>query len=113
MSQGDLFAPGAAEMGRQESVVLACLQGGEGITSTEALSRFGVARLAAVVFNLRKAGHDIRTERLSVERVHGEGKAKVGRYWLARFAPASAAPASTPKARRVDRRLGERDEARS
>lgn len=90
MSQGDLFAPSARELSRQESVVLACLRGGEGITSTEALSRFGVARLAAVVFNLREAGHDIRTERAEVPRVYGEGMAKVARYWLARFAPEGA-----------------------
>lgn len=82
MSQREMFIPDAGERGRQASAILGHLRDGKGITSTEALDLYGISRLAAVVFDLRKAGHTIVTQRVSVPRTHGEGTASIGRYWL-------------------------------
>lgn len=84
MSQRDLFIPEASERGRQAAAVLHHLRRGDGLTSTEALDLYGISRLAAVVHDLRRDGHAIRTERVQVKRTHGEGMANVARYWLER-----------------------------
>lgn len=86
MSQREMFIPEASERGRQAAAVLGHLRRGDGLTSTEALDLYGISRLAAVVFDLRQEGHEIRTERVQVQRTHGEGMANVGRYWLERGA---------------------------
>lgn len=88
--QRDMFEPNEDAKGAQCRMVLAHLERGEGLTATEALGAFGIGRLAAVVHTLRKAGHSIKTEPLSVEKAHGRGRATVGRYWLARYAPPGA-----------------------
>ena len=49
-----------------------------GITSLEALRLYGIGRLAARVYELKQAGHQIKEEMVQV----GEGK-RVSRYWLA------------------------------
>ena len=46
----------------QKDEVLKYLQCQDGITSVIAFNLFGITRLAAVVFDLRKQGHDIRME---------------------------------------------------
>ncbi len=46
----------------QKDEVLKYLQCQDGITSAIAFNLFGITRLAAVVFDLRKQGHDIRME---------------------------------------------------
>lgn len=46
----------------QKDEVLKYLQIHEYITSAIAFKRFNITRLAAVVFDLRKQGHDIRME---------------------------------------------------
>jgi len=45
----------------QTRQVLKHLEDGYGITSIEALQRFGIFRLADVIFKLRNKGHDIKT----------------------------------------------------
>ena len=46
----------------QKDEVLKYLRCQDGITSAIAFKRFNITRLAAVVFDLRKQGHDIRME---------------------------------------------------
>ena len=46
----------------QKDEVLKYLQCQDGITSAIAFNLFGITRLVAVVFDLRKQGHDIRME---------------------------------------------------
>jgi hypothetical protein len=83
--QREMFRPDDGEIGRQAAVVLEFLRSAEGrargLTSLDALGRWGFARLAAVVCDLRKAGHDIQTQRVRVECVHGGRAANVARYW--------------------------------
>lgn len=42
--------------------ILKYLQEHGSITSMEAFHKFGVTRLAAIIFNLRERGHDIDTQ---------------------------------------------------
>lgn len=53
------------------------------ITPLDALRLYGVGRLAAVVFDLKKDGHDIATDMVEVEKVNGK-KARVASYRLVR-----------------------------
>ena len=55
------------------------------ITSLEALKYAGCLRLGARIYNLRDAGHDIRTEMVTVQNSRGERK-RVARYRLIREA---------------------------
>lgn len=65
----------------QKQAVLEWLQTGAGITSMEAFRELGVTRLSAIIFNLRKDGHDIEGE--SIESVSRFGaKVKFTRYRL-------------------------------
>lgn len=41
------------------------------ITSVEAISRYGATRLSSIIFNLRKAGHDIETVRMNTTDRYG------------------------------------------
>lgn len=50
------------------SQILAALKRGETLTQLEALHRFGTSRLASIIFNLRRAGHDIKTTQRGAER---------------------------------------------
>ena len=50
----------------QTSMLLAYLRKHITITAIEALDVIGTMRLAALVFNLREKGYDIRTEKITV-----------------------------------------------
>tara|TARA_Y100000034_G_C6836161_1_gene377887 strand:+ start:675 stop:845 length:171 start_codon:yes stop_codon:yes gene_type:complete len=41
------------------------LKSGRGITSLEALKKWGIFRLSAIIFNLRKQGMDIDTKMIT------------------------------------------------
>lgn len=60
------------ELMSQRKAVLDWLSTGAGITSMDAFRAFGATRLSAIIFDLRKRGHDIRSER--VEGVDRYGK---------------------------------------
>ena len=51
------------------------------ITPLEALKYAGTLRLSARIYELRDAGHDIRTEMVTVQNSRGERK-RVARYKL-------------------------------
>jgi hypothetical protein len=61
----------------QASQILAYLREGKTITPLEALDMFGCFRLGARVWDLKQAGHDIRSRMVDV----GNGK-RVARYLL-------------------------------
>lgn len=46
----------------QDDRILRHLQENDGITSWEAIREYGVTRLSAVIFRLRKSGNDITNE---------------------------------------------------
>lgn len=54
----------------QSAQVLAALKNGESLTPLDALDRFGTFRLGAIIFNLRKAGHNIKTDLIWNGRNH-------------------------------------------
>lgn len=56
--------------------ILEALQKKEVLTSIDAFHRWGITRLASVVHNLRKAGHEIKTETIA------SGRTKYARYRL-------------------------------
>lgn len=56
------------------------------ITPMEALSNLGIYRLGARVFDLREAGHDIRTERMEVRDRHGNTSRPARYVYLGRAA---------------------------
>jgi hypothetical protein len=61
----------------QSEAILAHLQSGESLTALQALSLFNCLRLGARVLDLRRQGHDIRTETIRTR----SGK-NVARYTL-------------------------------
>lgn len=63
------------DMATQTDQILAHLKGGGTLTPLEALHKFGCFRLGARIWDLKREGHDIQTEFVSV----GAGK-KVARY---------------------------------
>ena len=65
------------EFGTQKANVRAWLLDGRSITPLEALNRFGIFRLAAVVHELRDEGLDIITEKFQVSP-----KKRVAKYYL-------------------------------
>lgn len=68
--------------GDQESAVLRQLQRGP-LTGTEALSRLGVYRLAAVVLRLRRSGYQVVTEMVQEHSACGRA-VRYARYHLGR-----------------------------
>lgn len=48
----------------QEAAILHWLRGGNRITPLEALQRFGTLRLGARIYDLRREGHKIATDRV-------------------------------------------------
>lgn len=60
----------------QEKQILGHLLSGAPITPIDALNLFGCFRLAAVVFNLKAAGHDVRTTLIR------DGKKTYARYHI-------------------------------
>lgn len=69
----------------QHKDVLAHLEQIGSLTQLEALSLYGVGRLAAVVFDLKKDGHDIATDMIDVTKADGS-TAHVASYRLVRRA---------------------------
>ena len=65
------------EFGTQKSIVRQHLLDGNSITPLEALNRFGIFRLAAVVHELRDEGLNIITEKFQVSP-----KKRVAKYYL-------------------------------
>lgn len=61
----------------QAQQILNWLKQGRGITPMEALRRFNCFRLSGRVYDLRKQGHKIKTQRVTV------GKKQFARYRLA------------------------------
>ena len=51
------------------------------ITSLEAIRKYGVTRLSAVIFNCRKRGYEIETIRLNVKNRRGSNS-PIGKYKL-------------------------------
>ena len=65
----------------QRKAVLDWLSTGAGITSKDAFEAFGATRLSAIIFDLRKRGHDIRAETVSGVDRYGN-KTRFARYYL-------------------------------
>jgi len=61
----------------QQNQVLKHLKTGAGINQYEAIIEYGVLRLSAVIFELRKQGHTIKTDRVTT----GSGK-RIAKYNL-------------------------------
>jgi hypothetical protein len=54
----------------QKKKILAHLEKGKTITSLTAFKKFGCTRLAARVLDLRRDGHPVKSERISVNGKH-------------------------------------------
>tara|TARA_R110002012_G_scaffold34271_1_gene99189 strand:- start:11034 stop:11264 length:231 start_codon:yes stop_codon:yes gene_type:complete len=67
-------------MTKQQKRVLDYIQGGETITSLDAFTQLGITRLAAVIFDLKKAGHFIGSRRIRVNNRFNE-KCNVSEYF--------------------------------
>lgn len=67
-------------MSKTEKVAMHLLEKGS-ITSWEAIQEYGATRLSAIIFNLRKRGMDIRTERVDFTDRFGS-KAYYAKYIL-------------------------------
>lgn len=65
----------------QHEMVLAHLQAGGTLTALEAIQKFGIGRLAAVVHDLQRAGHPIVSASVAVEKANGR-TVRVARYSL-------------------------------
>ena len=61
--------------------VLEHLKKYSGLTPKQALDRYGVMRLASIVFNLRQQGHPIKSTEVKVKDKFG-GTCKVAKYYL-------------------------------
>jgi hypothetical protein len=58
--------------------ILKHLESGQSITDAQARKLFGIARLGARIWELRRAGYEVIGERIAVKTRHG--KANVARY---------------------------------
>lgn len=67
-------------MNKTEAVSLHLIEKGN-ITSWEAIKEYGATRLSAIIFNLRKRGMNIRTERIDFTDRFGN-KAYYAKYIL-------------------------------
>lgn len=65
----------------KSKMVLDWLKTHAGITSMEAFENFGATRLSAIIFNLRKAGHDIETVTVDGRDRYGN-RSRYARYYL-------------------------------
>lgn len=74
----------------QSDSILSALRRGDRLTPADALERYGCFRLAARIYDLRKAGHDIR-ERMVQVPGH-DGTCTVAEYSMAEPADLFAAP---------------------
>lgn len=66
-----------SKTGTQCDAILAHLRAGNTITGLEALSRFGCARLAARIYDLKNGGHNIKSH-----TVKTSGGDHVSEYYL-------------------------------
>ena len=55
----------------QKSDVLKYMQSHKGITSIQAIEKFGATRLSDIIFRLRKEGYDIATEQITTKNRYG------------------------------------------
>lgn len=65
----------------QETAVIEYMREKGSITSWEACEELGVTRLSAVIFNLKRAGYNIRSERQAVRNRYGH-VAPITRYHI-------------------------------
>ncbi|GEM_PF-1073229 len=77
-------------MSDQNEILLQALRSGP-MTALEILDTLGIARASARVYDLRRAGHDVRSEMITVHNRRGE-PCRVAAYSLA------VQTAATPKA---------------
>ena len=55
----------------QRSEVLRYMETHKGITSIQAIEKFGATRLSDIIFRLRKDGYDIETEMITAKNRYG------------------------------------------
>ena len=55
----------------QKSEVLKFMKSHKGITSIQAFERFGITRLADIIYKLRQDGYEIETEQLTIKNRYG------------------------------------------
>ena len=55
----------------QYSVILSVLESGQEISQLEATKKYGILRLGAIIFNLRKNGYNILTRKVSKPNRYG------------------------------------------
>ena len=55
----------------QKSEVLRYMQTHAGITSIQAIEKFGATRLSDIIFRLRKEGYEIETEQITRKNRYG------------------------------------------
>lgn len=55
----------------QKSEVLKYMQTHAGITSIQAIEKFGATRLSDIIFRLRKEGYEIETEQITKKNRYG------------------------------------------
>lgn len=55
----------------QMTEVLKYMQTHKGITSTQAIEKFGATRLSDIIFRLRKEGYEIETESITKKNRYG------------------------------------------
>ena len=55
----------------QKSEVLKYMQTHTGITSIQAIEKFGATRLSDIIFRLRKEGYEIKTEQITRKNRYG------------------------------------------
>lgn len=65
----------------QNKRILESLQNGDKLTPLDALERFGCFRLGARVYDLRKQGHDIKSETVARKNSNGEVK-RYSQYFM-------------------------------
>ena len=69
------FRPNKRHSSQQSNIENALVRG-ESITPIEALKRFGIFRLSAIIFNLREKGYNINT------KMAGNGNKRFAEYSL-------------------------------
>ena len=55
----------------QKSEVLKYMQSHKGITSIQAIEKFGATRLSDIIFRLRQEGYEIETEQITTKNRYG------------------------------------------
>lgn len=78
------WGPGPAALSKQGQTVLDYLRGNNranSLTALEAIAKFGIGRLAAVICDLKKQGYRFASDRLSVTKADGS-KSVVASYRL-------------------------------